>query len=32
MTWLADINESMDMFEQTLGESEGQRNPACCSP
>ena len=32
MTWLADINDSMDMFEQTLGESEGQRNPACCSP
>ena len=26
------ITDSMDMFEQTPGDSEGQRSLACCSP
>ena len=32
--WLDSITDSMDghKFEQTLGDSEGQRSLACCSP
>ena len=30
--WLGGITDSMDEFEQTLGDSEGQRGLACCSP
>ena len=26
------ITNSVDMSEQTLGDSEGQRSLACCSP
>ena len=33
MRWLDSITYSMDVeFEQTLGESGGQRSLACCSP
>ena len=32
MRWLDGIRESMDMFEQSLGDGEGQGNLACCSP
>ena len=32
MSWLNVITDSMDMFEQTLGDNEGQRILACCSP
>ena len=32
MTWLSGIIDSMDEFEQTLGDSEGQESLACCSP
>ena len=32
MKWLDSITDSMDMsFEQTPGDSEGQRSLACCS-
>ena len=31
MRWLDGITDSMDEFEQTLGESEGQGSLACCS-
>ena len=29
--WLDNITDSMEMNEQTLGDSEGQRSLACCS-
>ena len=29
---MASPTHSMDEFEQTLGDSEGQENLACCSP
>ena len=32
MSWLNVITDSMDMFEQTLGDNEGQGILACCSP
>jgi len=33
MRWLDGIIGSMDMsFEQSLGDSEGKRSLACCSP
>ena len=32
MRWLDDIIDSMDMFEQTPGDSEGQGNLMCCNP
>ena len=32
MRWLGGITDSMDMFEHTLGDSEGQGSLACCSP
>jgi len=32
MRWLDGVIDSTDMFEQTLGDSEGQGNLACCSP
>ena len=33
MRWLNSITDSMDMkFKETLGDSEGQGNLACCSP
>ena len=32
MRWLDGIINSMDMSEQTLGDSEGQGSLACCSP
>jgi len=32
MRWLDGITDSMDMTEQTPGDSEGQRSLACCSP
>ena len=31
MRWLDAITDSMDVFEQTLGGSEGQGSLACCS-
>ena len=30
--WLDGITDSMDMTEQTLGDSEGERSLVCCSP
>ena len=30
--WLDGITDSMDMTEQTLGDSAGQRSLVCCSP
>ena len=30
--WLEDITKSMDISEQTPGNSEGQGSLACCSP
>ena len=32
MRWLDGITDSMDMFEQTPGDSEGQGSQVCCSP
>ena len=32
MRWLNVITDSMDMFEQILGDNEGQGILACCSP
>ena len=32
MRWLDGITDSMDEFEQTLGDSEGRGSLACCSP
>ena len=32
MKWLDGINDSIDMSEQTLEDSEGQGSLACCSP
>ena len=32
MRWLDGITDSMTEFEQTLGDSGGQRNLACCTP
>ena len=32
MRQLGEITDSMDEFEQALGEGEGQGNLACCSP
>ena len=32
MRWLDGITDSMDEFEQTLGDGEGQGSLACCSP
>ena len=32
MSWLNVITDSMDVFEQTLGDNEGQGILACCSP
>ena len=31
MRWLDGITDSMDEFEQTLGDGEGQGSLACCS-
>ena len=30
--WLDGITDSMDEFEQALGDGEGQGSLACCSP
>ena len=30
MKWLDGIADSMDMFEKTLGDSEGQGSLVCC--
>ena len=32
MRWLDGITDCMDMFEQVLGDGEGQRSLVCCSP
>ena len=32
MRWLDGISDSVDMFKQTQGDSEGQGSLACCSP
>ena len=32
MRWLDGITNSMDMFEQTPGDGEGQGSLVCCSP
>ena len=32
MRWLDGITDYEHRFEQTPGETEGQRSPACCSP
>ena len=32
MRWLYGITDSMDEFEQTPGDGEGQGSLACCSP
>ena len=32
MRYLDGINDSVDDFEQTLGDNEGQGSLACCSP
>ena len=32
MRWLDGITNSMDMFEETPGDSEGQGSLMCCSP
>ena len=32
MRWLGGITDSMDKFEQTLGDGEGQGGLVCCSP
>ena len=32
MRWLDGITDSMDEFEQALGDGEGQGGLACCSP
>ena len=32
MRWLDGITDSMDEFEQTSGDGEGQGSLACCSP
>ena len=31
MRWLDGITDSMDEFEQTLGDGEGQESLMCCS-
>ena len=32
MRWLDGITDSVDEFEQTVGDSEGQGSLVCCSP
>ena len=32
MRWLDGVTDSMDEFEQTARDSEGQGSLACCSP
>ena len=32
MKWLGSITDSMDEFEQTRGDNEGQGSLVCCSP
>ena len=32
MRWLDGITDSMNEFQQTLGDGEGQGGLACCSP
>ena len=32
MRWLDGITDSMDKFEQTPGDGDGQGSLACCSP